>query len=165
MHTDQILAEDGVTLRPSPLKWLGILFGSLVFVAGGVFLVAMGLPKIGWVVISAFSTYASVAFVVVNRPLSWLRITRGQLQVIRWHQLTSYDWREIDCFGVADMHFGRRVGIGVVEGHPSIEEKSAKRNFGRFGYHEVLPDTYGTSAEELAELLNQVHAQLADAHR
>ncbi len=128
------------------------LFVSLSFVAIGV-LIFNG-RFMDWLGIIFFG-FCSIVFALQLLPnASYLRLTPEGFTMCSLFRSHSYSWTEIENFAVG--HASRMKT--VVFNHPSFHTKQAtlkKANKKFFGFEACLPDTYGMSAEELADLLNR----------
>jgi hypothetical protein len=129
---------------------LPMLLGALVFVAVGVWVVSFE-PVIGYLSIGFFGLCA-VAFGVNLLPnSSYLRLTREGSTVCTMFRSRSGAWREVNKFGVN--RIGVRNIVGWAPSHPASKFDNTARVI--TGYASTLPETYGLTAEELAELLNR----------
>jgi hypothetical protein len=67
------------------------------------------------------------------------------------------DWQSVSKFGVTEMGTRKMVGWDPVEAQSTAPTVTK----GITGYASTLPDTYGLTAQQLAELLNQLRDEYA----
>src|SRR5262249_30263132 len=84
---------------------------------------------------------------------SYLRIDSQGFTIVSLFRARSYRWSEVETFCMAKVKYGRFVVFDV---SPTYRGRWLLRkiNTAFSGYEELLPDTYGKSAKELAALLN-----------
>jgi len=68
----------------------------------------------------------------------------------------SIEWRHVSHFGIS--RIGLKKLVGWDPSHPISSAGKATRAIS--GYVSALPDTYGLTAEELAELMNTAREQV-----
>jgi len=151
MRQEKIVNQDTITLRTKPAKTLLYLFISLLFVVIGV-LIFNG-TLIDWLGIGFFGL-GCIVFVLQLLPnASYLRLTPEGFTICSLFRSHSYSWTEIDNFAFGYVSKMKTV----VFNHSSPYKKQIalrKTNKKLFGFEACLPDTYGMSAEELADLMN-----------
>lgn len=138
---------------------------SLAFTAVGIWLNDKG-EWIGYLC-AGFFGLASVVFVLNVLPGScYLELTKDELRFANLFRVTQIAWSVINEFRVVTMrHNGipvrKMVGFDFV---PTYDQsKFMRRALSKIADCEgALPDTYGKSAEELAELLNACVATFTD---
>lgn len=140
-----------VTLRTSRKKMLLMLLGSLMFVAVGLWMQADH-PVSGYASIIFFGLCAVVSCVNLFPNSSYLRLTREGFTICSMFRCRSIEWRHVSNFGVTRIGTRKMVGWNPLHA-PSKLGKTTKR---MFCYVSALPETYGLSAEELAELMNRL---------
>lgn len=162
LSVDSISDTNTIALRPSRKKWTIVPLGCGAFVALGIFLILFvhnwltGLLATGF-----FGLCGLVAIVNLVRPISFTEITPAGL---RFHSLAStysYDWKDIDHFGVADINGSKMVGIRFQEHRHLAKTRLAKLNAGLCGFHGVLPDIYCMKPVELADMVNEIRGRLS----
>jgi hypothetical protein len=145
-----------VTLRSSRKKTLLMLGGSLAFVAAG-FWLTLEQPLTGYLCV-VFSGLCAVVFCVNSLPnSSYLRLTPEGFTMCSMFQCRSIEWRHVSKFGVS--HIGTRKMVGWDPAHPISKVGKATKLLS--GYVSALPDTYGLTAENLADLLNRLRDEHA----
>ncbi len=93
--------QDEVELRTPPLKWLLVLLGSIVFVAGGILILKRGTnPVMAWVCIGFFGLGIIIAPAVLASGRSRLRITNESFVVTMLFGSYSWRWDQVREFGV-----------------------------------------------------------------
>ncbi|MBD0370522.1 MAG: PH domain-containing protein [Pyrinomonadaceae bacterium] len=169
--------QDTLTLRTKSTKWLLYLVISLVFVAAGV-LTFKG-EIMSWLVIIFFGLGSVVFALQLFSNASSLQLSSEGFTVRSLFRSHSYRWSDVEGFAVGRMGNIKHEGAGlaldvagafipgamnprgiktvVFNFSPSYQNKHALRkiNKGLSGYEACLPDTYGMSAENLAELMKE----------
>ncbi len=151
MSQEKIVNQDTITLRTKPTKTLLYLFGSLLFVVIGV--LTFNGTLIYWLGIGFFGL-GSIVFALHLLPnASYLRLTSEGFTTCSLFRSHSYSWTEIENFAVG---YASRMKTVVYNYSSSYKNQNAlrKMNKGIFGFEAGFPDTYGMSAEELADLMN-----------
>jgi hypothetical protein len=145
-----------VTLRSSRRKTLLMLAGSLVFVAGGIWLLH-DQPSTGYSGIAFFGLCAVVFCVQLLPNSSYLRLTAEGFTTCTLFRCHTVPWRHVRTFGVG------RIGLKKVVGWDPAADLSGivRATKAISGYASALPDTYGLRAEELAALLNRLRDEHA----
>jgi len=142
-----------ITFRPSKWKTLGLFLISLLFTLAGILMINDG-QMMGWFV-SVFFGIGCLVFIAILLPnSSYLRLSEKGFEMRSLFKSSFTNWNEVDQFepryiGVNKMVFFKfNSNYEKSGGFKGMVEEMAK-NEG------ALPDTYGHSAEELAELLNE----------
>jgi hypothetical protein len=144
--------KDEVILRPRKSSALLYLMLCAAFTAGGIWMIANDKPA-GWSVSSFFGL--GVVVFIVNLPpsSSYLLLKKEGFTVCSLYRKSSFKWSDIEEFVV-----GYLIGPKMVVFNFSLtydrQQKSRIISKAIAGYEGALPDTYGMSAKELAELLN-----------
>jgi hypothetical protein len=144
------------TLRSSRKEMLPLLLGALFFVALGVW-VASFEPAIGWLAIGFFGLCAVGLGVNFLPNSSYLRLTREGFTFCTMFKRRSVAWREVSKFGVTRIGVRNIVGWDPSHGPAGFDDTAKVLT----GYASTLPETYGLTAEELAELLNCLRDEYA----
>ena len=151
-------AEDEVetlTLRPRRLKM--VLYGVLMvaFTVIGVSMIRDG-DRGGWFV-AGFCGACALFFLAVLLPgAAYLRLSHDGFHIRSLWRTHFTPWSAVAGFGVARVG-GRRL---VVFNFVDVNARRGAR-FARIltGVEAALPDTYGMSAEKLAELMTHWHVR------
>ncbi|MDQ3713913.1 MAG: hypothetical protein M3388_17075 [Acidobacteriota bacterium] len=144
--------QNTLTLKTKPTKTLFYLLGSLIFVVIGV--LTLEGTFVHWLIIGFFGL-GSIVFALLLLPTaSYLRLTPEGFTMCSLFRSHSYNWSEIEDFAV-----GKMANMETVIFDHSLFYKNQntlrKTNKKFFGFEAGLPDTYGMSAEELANLMNE----------
>jgi hypothetical protein len=152
---------DRVVLRASAARWVWILIGSMVFFAfgGGMALserTGAAAKGIGWCLVVVFGFCAVVALRQLVSPGS-LTISRTTIDMIRHGRLTTFELA--DCGRFTTWRNPSRGTTTVVFDHlPDPDTEVTRTNRTVMGGSRSLPDSYGLSAQALADLLNEARA-------
>jgi hypothetical protein len=154
-------AGDRIVLRSSVAKWVWVLIGSLVFATfgGGMAfgertgVVAAG---IGWVLIALFGFCAFTALRQVVAPGSLL-VSRTSIDVVSPRRHTSFAVADCGPFLVW-RNPSHGTTMVVFDYARDGDSELARQNRHLMGGSRSLPGNYGVSAQDLADLLNDVRA-------
>jgi len=149
-----------VRLTPSPLKHFGMLAICIAFVAIGV-LARGDNPALMWLV-SGFFGLGAVVFIINLIPgSSFLELTAQGFTFRALYRTWHVPWTDVDGFLVANVGGRDMVCWNYAPGYD--KQKFGRRlSSGLSGVEAGLPDTYGRSAGELAQLLNDWRQRHAD---
>jgi hypothetical protein len=144
--------NDQLVLRASKLKNLLSALVSCVFIAGGVWLI-LGGDGIGWFVAGFFGLCLIVFLVQMLPQSSYLRLDPEGFEIRTLFQSSRYKWDDVAVFGTKKI--GSKMVIFLFS--PEYENGKTARGISLAvaGVEGALPDTYGMSAEELANLMNE----------
>jgi len=154
-----------VKLRPSAIKW--ILIGSMFLALAGLFAFMYAYapvhdpPDDSKVVFGSFVAFfllgAAVSFAMLLPGRNYLLLGRDGFTVKTLWGSKSFRWGEVEHFGTLSVKGTTHVTYALSsEGRLRYTESwFRKLNRAVSGGDDNLPDTYGLSAEELAELMNQ----------
>jgi hypothetical protein len=144
--------QNTFTLRTKPTKIILYLSGSLIFVAIGV-LTFEG-TFISWLSIGFFGLCSLVFALLLLPNASYLQLTPEGFTMCSLFRSHSYSWSEIEDFAVGKMANTETV---VFNHSPFYKNQNTLRKTNKkfFGFEAGLPDTYGMSAEKLADLMNE----------
>jgi len=142
-----------VTLYPSRTKWILILLGCAVFVAGGLFAM-QGNTFMRWGAVAFFGTGMAVAIAGLLPGASQLKLDREGFEFtamfrrhsVRWQAATGFEAVTIPPSGQKMVLFDDAGAKGRALG---------KLNVSMVGRNSGVPDTYGMSAKDLAGLMAQ----------
>ena len=138
---------------PSRKKLLGLVFLSVVFTGCG--LVAInGQPFWGWLGTGFFGLSTVVLLLGCLPGSSYLRISPDGLEMCALYRKHLVRWADIRGFRPVQISRQTMVGIEFAGSYP---RSRLGRQISRVvaGVEGALPDTYGHSAADLAEFLNQ----------
>ena len=161
-HAEQELDEiDRVVLRASAARWVWILIGSMVFLAfgGGMAFsdrTGAAAKGIGWFLVAVFGFCAVVALRQLVSPGS-LTISRTSIDMIRHGRLTTFELAGCSRF-TTWRNPTRGVTTVVFDYRPDPDTETNRTNREIMGGSRSLPDSYGLSAQALADLLNDARA-------
>ena len=150
MSTNQQLP---ITLKPSKLKILISFLFAIGLTAAGIWLRPIQ-PVLGTVT-TAFFGLCIIAFGIQFLPgCAYLEVTKEGFTVVNMFQKKLTNWADVASFGVKKFPGNNLVvwryskDFGDAESERKLSDKFA-------GAQASLPDTYGMSAEDLAEMLNK----------
>lgn len=145
-----------LTLVPSRWKTLGLIAGSFAFVAIGVWMISKG-HLLGWLPAVFFGSCFVIGIVNLIPGCSSLKLTEDGFEVRSMFRSWSVSWRTISEIGVYSLYqngaeIARMVGFNQTdEWRSQSRMKALSKSLS--GFERGIPDTYGLSAEALAELL------------
>ena len=128
---------------------------ALVFVAIGIWLFQSS-PGLAVIDILFFGVCGVVILLNMLPNGSYLQLTEKGFTVRKAFRLRSYAWDEVGEFGVSQIGLRKMVGW-----NPPQQSTLGGAAKAISGLTFTLPETYGYSAEELAELLNGLRDQHA----
>ena len=143
-----------IILRPSKTTLILSLVGSALFMVGGIW---MASEQPGWGYAAAiFFGLAIVVFGVQLLPnSSYLKLTEEGFEVCSTFKVNTYRWADIEKFSVMNVPLNKMVSWDFVTDYSSQE--AGRRVSSRItGSEAALPDTYGMTAEDLAQLMNSM---------
>lgn len=164
--------EEYVVLRPGFTKWLLILLGSGAFVAGGLAMILVGGPVTsaplgdarfwGWIVVVFFGFGLLVSVAELVSPNLRLSLSPQGFTFGTFLGRRSVDWSAVSSFhsrvmATRSWPFGP-MKLVRYNFTPAYGERT--RRTGGF-----LPDTYGMSADALAEELSRWHHRYGSSER
>jgi hypothetical protein len=140
-----------VTLYPSRKKWLLVLAGGAVFAVGGTLMIRDGDPT-GWFVLVFFAAVALVAAAVLLPGAGALTLDRDGFEITNLFRHHRIRWQDASGFTAARIPPARHLFV-VFDQASASGKLVAHVNVAIAGRNASLPDTYGQSAEKLAELM------------
>ena len=145
--------SEPVVFRPKKVKMFLFLLLALAFVAGGVLMLQEG-EAFGWLVVAFFGLGVVVLALQFLPNCSYLRVSSSGIEFRSLWRRCSYNWTDISHF------FAGRIGgnkMVLYDFSPSYHEAHRTRSVSKAvtGAEAALPDTYGFTAEALADYLNQ----------
>jgi hypothetical protein len=140
-----------IVLRPSRRKMALLLAGCIAFVVIGLAMVGTG-AAMGWLVLIFFG-FGAIATVVVSLPgAAYLRLEPNGFTQCTLFRPAFVPWTSVRGFGVTSIFNNKMVGVKF---EANAESRLMRVTSGLVGWDGSLPDTYGMTAEALAELMNQ----------
>lgn len=141
-----------LTLRPSKLKLILSTIASILFTIGGVWM-ASEQPFWGY----AAAIFFGLAIIVFGIQLlpnsSYLKLTEEGFEVCSTFRTNSYRWSDIESFSIMNVPLNKMVSWDFSSNYDA--QQTGRRVSSRVtGSEAALPDTYGMSAAELADLMN-----------
>ena len=159
------MANGTLKLRPSPWKWalIGLVF--LALAVGMALLYAASPPQqppddsllVVGALVAFFGAGALASLWMLLPNSAYLLLTTTGFTVRTLFKQKDYRWAEVEDFGATILRGKPWVVFTLSrEGKVNLPETSLRGlNKAVSGGDDNLPDTYGMSAEELAELMNQ----------
>jgi hypothetical protein len=146
-------AEPELKLHPKRTKQIALAGLCTGFAAIGVLMIRDG-HLAGWYCLAFFGLGVLIFLVQLVPGASYLKLDARGFTVRSLYRSTSYRWS--DVIGFAPGRIGGNRGV-VFNLTPESQQQRRLRRFNAavFGAEAALPDTYGVSAERLAEILNE----------
>jgi len=143
-----------VTLRPSRKKLVGFLVAGVIFVAVFVFMIhaGNGSVTIAWIGLVFFGIGIVVFTVMLLPGASYLRLEPGGFTQCSLFRRVFIPWSDVRGFGVTRIVATKAVGVNF---EAQAETRLMRAISRPVGWDGTLADTYGMTAEALAELMNQ----------
>lgn len=149
-------------LKPGKVRAIRLLFISGVFVAIGIWM-GRGGDTTGWLCAAFFGLGVLVGGVKLIPGSCYLDLSADGFEVrsmyrswrVRWSDVSNFfPVRYSNVIGGTFIRLPEQVGWNYVAGYKA---HAAMRGFAasNIGAEAALPDTYGRSAKELAQLLNE----------
>jgi len=147
----EIDPTETVRCAPSSKKIFLLLLGSLAFVIIGIGAIFDG-DKIGWLCVGFFGLCFLVAAMQLLPGCSYLILSPEGFEYCSLYRKFSYNWHEIRELGVTNISGNEMVCINFSDDYDNAK-LGRKISTGLTGVEGSLPDTYGFSAFELAEIM------------
>jgi hypothetical protein len=146
--------DDERILSASRTKWLAILLICAAYVAMGL-LILPKQPSVAWA-IAFFGLCGLSAFVTLLPGSTYLRLTREGYEQRALFRTWKQSWQQIERFQAYRKPTSWRRYVGIIY-DPSYKGRRRARRLNRSlaGVDDALPNTYGLSADELANLMNE----------
>ena len=143
--------ETELILRPKKFAYLACAVLCAGFAASGFWASARG-DQWGWAVATFFSLMLLMFGFQLLPSASYLRLTTEGFWIRSLFRTHHYRWADIARFSVGSVGQYRMVVFNFVEQYPSHR---GGRAFAKLlaDFENALPDTYGRSPEELAEIM------------
>ncbi len=151
-----------VTYRTRPVKMVLLTFGCGIFILSGIWLLPQQ-PYLALADIVFFGFGALVGLVGLLPGSSYLTLTEEGFLFASLFRRHFVSWSNVQSFVPVKIRFNPMVGWSY---SPTFSESQRLRgiNSAIVGVEAALPDTYGMSAAQLANLMNQlrdIHANRA----
>jgi len=142
-----------LTLHSSKKKYLLLLAVSIIFTWAGMAMISDG-ETAGWLPFIFFGLGILVSIVTMLPGASYLRLSTEGYEVCSLFRKHTVKWRDIGPLGVGISSGNKMV---VFDYSPSYTEHVSSRQLAKnmTGFEGALHDTFGMSAEELAEVMNE----------
>lgn len=154
-------------LRPSRLKLLFLLLISSAFVAIGLKMVSDGLTT-GWLCALFFGLCALVFVVQLLPNASYLQLNQNGFTVCALFRSYTLNWTDVSAFEVAwvgvDRMKSNRMIVFNFSNNYRHHATARRLAISIAGYEGALPDTYGLSHQNLADLLNEYRNECLRNH-
>lgn len=141
-----------VALYSSRKKWFRLLLLAAITTAGGIGMVASKAPW-GWLVLIFFGLGLVISATALLPGAGGLVLDADGFQVTSLFRRHRSRWRDVSGFEPISLSYARQrmVGFDGATGGRMI----TAINTALSGHNAALPDTYGLSVEELAELMRR----------
>jgi len=139
-----------MTLRPSPLKWVSVSLGGLLFTAGGILMIVTGEGAMAWFCTIFFGIVAATGLYMLLGG-SYLKLTGEGFEQKMMGRTMVCRWQDVSPFGVWVVSGNRFVSFDRVQDQGKT---IARVNQALAGRSASLGDSFGMKAEKLAELMN-----------
>ena len=154
--------DEMIELTVDKSKVALIFFGSIAFVAMGVFSVNDGTERgwfMGWlgIILSVLGFFGSLLLMLTPNSFS-LKIDKNgvEMKSIFWRRATKlFEWNDVNGFFLGITKIGNTKYIGIKYSESYKKLQTARKLAVFTGYEGVVPHNfYNRSAEEICELLN-----------
>jgi hypothetical protein len=142
-----------VTLYPSRRKWLLVFAGCALFAVIGFWMIKGGDLR-GWLVLIFFGLGTVIAAAAMLPGAGALVLDREGFEVTNLFRHHRTSWQDATGFQAARIPPARQKLVSYDDVTQSTKSL-AKINVGIVGRNAALPDTYGLSADDLAQLMAQ----------
>lgn len=139
-----------LTLQPSRLKWFGFFLIGALGTAGGIWLIGKEGGVMPWVC-TLFSGMVAGASLVQWLSSSYLHLHAEGFEQNMMRRKMEYRWDEVSDFHVWTTRGNSFVGFNRIQDQGEAMGKVKQMLSGRSA---SLGDTFGMSAEALADLMN-----------
>lgn len=150
------------TVYPKKTTMLLLFVVCLAFVAIGILMIRDG-EMMGWLCAGFFGLGIPVFLIQLYPKSSFLTVSAEGIEVCSLFRRHRLRWSDISQFGTYTI---RQHGMSVTEMvgfnySAEYQRASRTRAFSKalVGFEGGLPDTYGFRAEELAQILSDVHSE------
>ncbi len=144
--------------RPNKSSALWLLLGSSLFVAGGLW-IAQEQGWMGYVCAGFFALCIPIAIVQLLPGSTWLQLNQDGITFANLFRVSHFPWNVFDDFFVVSMSPIKLAAHKLVafDFVPSYDRTQLLRRANSMiaNCEGALPSTYGKSAEELVDILNE----------
>ena len=153
-QTEPVKSPQELRLYPSRRSWSLMLLGCLVF-CGMSFVVIERNPWAGWAGFGMFGLGVVVSLLLLLFPgVSCLRLTAEGFHIGSPFRTSFTRWQDVAYSGVASISFNSVVVFNYSPSYTGLR-LGRQLAFDLVGWEGALNDTYGMSAQELADLMNE----------
>lgn len=144
-------------LHADSKKWLTVMAIGAGFVAIGIIMIIMNGDFLAWFVTLFFGLVAGVGVLQLTGAGSHLELNADDFVIANFGRKTTERWDECANFSVYRVS---RTELVVYDRARDVDTHKGEMNRSISGRSSGLPDTFGMSAKDLAELMNayQQHA-------
>jgi hypothetical protein len=142
-----------LTLYPSRREWLLVFTGCLLVAAGGAWMIKSGDGE-GWLVLIFFGLGTLVAGAAMLPGAGGLILDHDGFEITNLFRRHRTRWQDAAGFQTASVPRVRQKMV-VYDDITQRAKSIAKINVALVGRNAALPDTYGFSAEDLAQVMTQ----------
>ncbi len=153
---------DTMTLKPDRARWLMVFLISAGFVAIAVW-AGPGDPLLFYGAGGFFLLCAAVAAPLMFGVGSSLTLDREGFACRTLFRTFRREWRECSAFYPVSTGIRKYVGFSTPQDE-AAHPKLAAANRAMIGASGMLPDNFGLSADELADLMNMYRARATETH-
>lgn len=146
-----------ITLYPSKRSTILWLLVCILFVFAGYWLIQSG-SLVGWATAILFGIGAVVFTVTLLPNSSYLRISKQGLEIRTLYKSGFINWSDVERFDAGSIGSNKMVLVSYTAEHTKYQTAKSVARF-LAGTEGALPDTYGHTAEQLAEKLNFLKSQ------
>lgn len=149
-----------IFLRPQKTKWILVLLGSVVFTLAGV-LVINDNTVIKWTTIIFFGLCSTVSAINLIPGASYLYLNETGFEICSLFRKHKFEWRDISRLEII-----KAANVQKIIVFNFVGDKAQKTNLSKSlsGYSAGVPDSYGLSYEDLADLMNSYRDQYAKSN-
>lgn len=143
-----------VTLRPSRLNLIVLMFASACFAAVGLW-GAKDEPLAGYLIVGVGVMGVLLLIIYLLPNSSYLRLTPEGFTYCNLYRSHTVRWSDVAEFTVIQIKFNRMVGWDYA---PHFQGQAISRAIAKRigGAQAALPDSYGMKPEELANLMDDL---------
>lgn len=145
-----------IRLYPNRGKWLFMVLGNLVLIAGGIVLIHDG-DSVGYFTVALFGLGLVVGLAALRRGSMYLELDTDGFLMRTLFSSARISWSDIESFDARLVGIGIRSRMVTMKFAPHYTAFAKGRAVSQrlAGADGALPDTYGESAEDLARLMNE----------
>lgn len=147
------MKRESIILKPKRSRTIGLLLVCTIFVAVGSFLLDKE-PIVAWFTIVFFGLGVIVFIIQLFPNASYLKLTKEGFEIRSLFRSDFTNWKDVQVFRSGNAGPNKMVMFDFAERHKKFKQgkKIAKSISGNQG---ALPNSYGMSVTELAELMNE----------